>query len=478
MKNRSRSRFFLLFTIALVVFTGKFASAEQSPSDSISFGNFREMVISNHPLIKVAGLNLNRAESQMLIARGSFDPKIGASIDNKFFSNSEYYNLQKIELKLPTASPISIKSGFERNSGAYYNPENKTPNEGLILAGISVPVIQGLITDERRTALRMAEAFTGFSEQEQKIIINETLNKAYTQFWLWWNAYQKAEIADSILNITRLRMDAIRTRALNGDLPLIDTLETYTQILTREQISQEMRIHEIKERLSLSAFLWDASGNELVAIIIPDGIKPIPDASEQFFLITEETYLMQLENIQNNNPLLVQYDWKFASLKAEEKWKREKLKPQLNVNYNFLSVPTATDVDAGFSINNYKWGLEFAFPLLLRKERGDLQLTRIKINETELEQELKIQETKNKATSVYESLVILRNQLILAERNQNNFLQLLNAEREKFFSGESSVFLVNQREQQYADSRMKVVEVMTKIKSGETELSYVLGTIR
>jgi outer membrane protein TolC len=453
-------------------------SASQSQIiDSLTFENFREMVLTNHPLMKVAKLNLDRANSNMMMARGAFDPKLAAGLDNKFFKNAEYYNLQRVELKLPTPSPVSIKGGFERNTGAYYNPENQTPDEGLFIAGISVPLIQGIITDERRTALRLAEAFQGFSEQQQEVIINETLTKAYTQFWSWWNAYQKAVIADSVVNLTRLRMDAVRSRALNGDLPLIDTLETFTQILNREQISREMHIDEVKERLALSSYLWDASGNELLAIVIPEGIRPSLFMMRNFFDLTESNYLIQVENIASTNPYLIQYDWKFRSLRAEERWKKEKLKPLLNVNYNFLSVPTDPASDMGFSTNNYKWGLEFAFPVLLRKERGDLRLTRIKIQETIYEQSIKVQETRNKANATFQGIALLRQQLELAQRNVNNYRELLEAEREKFFSGESSVFLVNQREQQYADSRMKVVEIQTKIKANETELSYLLGTI-
>jgi outer membrane protein TolC len=477
MKQKSNLSIRRFFTVALCLLVPQFCISQQGIIDSLTFENFREMVLTNHPLMKVAGLNIDRAESNMRIARGSFDPKLAASLDNKFFKNAEYYNLQRVELKLPTASPISLKGGFERNTGAFFNPENQTPDEGLLLAGVSVPLIQGIITDERRIALRIAEAFSGFSVQQQDIIVNETLSNAYVQFWNWWNAYQKSAIADSILSITRLRMDAVRSRALGGDLPLIDTLETFTQILNREQISQEMNIQELKERLALSTFLWDASGNELLAIVIPDGIIPSPFMTSNRFRVTKDNYLQQLENIGATNPMLMQYEWKFKSLRAEEKWKKEKLKPLLNVNYNFLAVPTNPGSDVGFSTNNYKWGLEFAFPLLLRKERGELQMTRIKIQETILEQNLKTQETKNKATTLYESLTLLRNQLEFAERNQNNYLLLLDAERDKFFNGESSVFLVNMREQQYADSRIKVVEIQTKIRTSETELSYMLGTI-
>ena len=54
---------------------------------------------------------------------------------------------------------------------------------------------------------------------------------------------------------------------------------------------------------------------------------------------------------------------------------------------------------------------------------------------------------------------------------------LLDAERDKFNSGESSVFLINVREQQLFDLRMQVVEVSYLLKETELELLYLLGEL-
>ena len=152
------------------------------------------------------------------------------------------------------------------------------------------------------------------------------------------------------------------------------------------------------------------------------------------------------------------------------------MKPIVNVQYNALTEPTAGASDL-ISSNNYKWGAQLAWPILMRKAKGELELTRIKIRETELEAEVKIAGSRNKALGLIQNLTLLRSQLATVQSNVRNMEILLDAERDKFNSGESSVFLINVREQQLFDLRMQEVEVSFQLKITELELLYLLGEL-
>jgi outer membrane protein TolC len=77
-------------------------------------------------------------------------------------------------------------------------------------------------------------------------------------------------------------------------------------------------------------------------------------------------------------------DFKIKSLEIDNRLKKEQLKPTLNLNYNLLNEPINSNPYNGLSINNYKWGLTFEMPLLLRKERGDLGLAKLKLQDEQL----------------------------------------------------------------------------------------------
>jgi outer membrane protein TolC len=152
------------------------------------------------------------------------------------------------------------------------------------------------------------------------------------------------------------------------------------------------------------------------------------------------------------------------------------MKPIVNIQYNALTEPTAGASDL-ISSNNYKWGAQLAWPILMRRAKGDLELTRIKIRETELEAEVKIAGTRNKALAMIQNLTLLRSQLATLQSNVRNMETLLDAERDKFNSGESSVFLINVREQQLFDLRMQEVDASFQLKLTELELLYLLGEL-
>ena len=83
------------------------------------------------------------------------------------------------------------------------------------------------------------------------------------------------------------------------------------------------------------------------------------------------------------------------------------LLPKVDFQYNFLSQ--TPEVVGSFSTSAYKSGLNVSIPLFLRKERADLKLAQLKMQDTQFE----IQNTE----------VILKNKIdaINYERNRIYF---------------------------------------------------------
>lgn len=465
--------------VILVFFVISNSFGQTQQKTPFTFDEYRILVKTNHPYAKQAALQRLRGESAVRKARGNFDPKLEASFNNKQYARKDYYELTSASIKIPTAAAIELKAGFDLNTGEYVNGESATPDDGLFIAGFSLPVLQGLIIDERRTALAQAKAFNEYSLYEQELLMNDLMLKAFNSYWEWWAAYEKELVANELLNLASDRFNAVKERAVAGQAPIIDTVEANIQVLMRRQNLQEAKGNEIKSRLALSSFVWDEGNEVLSPRVIADNNSPIENNEENSpMLFVMNNYLTYLDSIEYFNPYLRQFESKLTTVEAEEKLKREKLKPKLNLNYNLLAEPTGSSrEEPNFSTNNYKWGVDFGFPLLLRAERGDLQLTRIKLAETKLEQQQKTAELKNKAGFVYQNIFLLRSQIQIAEQNVENYFTLLDGERTKFFNGESSLFLVNQRELQYADSRIKLVDLKMKLSISENELSFLLGVI-
>lgn len=447
-------------------------SAQTEPV--LTFEEFR-LLMKSHPKVAYAGLAEERGTQELTRAKGAFDPRLSGNYQYKFFKGTEYYNQSAIGLDVPLRAPVTIKSLYENADGAYFNPEETTPNSGLLSVGVAVPLGQGLITDKARTELRQAEAFVVFSKLQRAAITQELLHDAYKQYWLWWMSRSVLDISNDWVSIAANRLEITKQRFSLGDVASIDTLETFIQLQQRIQKAYAAGTKVNKEQQELRAFLWSLTASGDYALL-ESAVRPQREIRFDGAIENTPVLTSKAMDIVNRNPELMSYAPVFDRLRAEERWKKESLKPIVNVQYNALTEPTAGASDV-ISSNNYKWGAQLAWPIFMRKAKGELELTRIKIQETTLEADVKIATTRNKAMAAIQNLGLFRSQLATLQGNVRNMETLLEAEREKFNSGESSVFLINVREQQLFDLRLQEVEASYQLKVTELELLYLLGEL-
>ena len=461
--------------IALLVSASFTWQAQAQNQEVLTFEKFKNM-LDNHPALRMADLSVEKGQQELTKAKGAFDPKISASHQNKFFKSTEYYNQTYMGVEIPLRAPIILKSSYENANGAYFNPEETTPNGGLVNAGIALPLGQGLITDKNRTEIRQAEAYQRYSVIEQSRIIQDLRYEAFRQYWEWWMSQQVLDIHREWVSIAEQRLTDTKSRFQAGDIASVDTLETAIQVQNRKQKLQSAEAKWVKESYDITSQLWQENEQNYVPI---ESIKNTVPQKDIFFdeALSNSTVLAnRTNNIASTNPQLLKYNPLLEQLSAEERWKKELMKPVVNLQYNLLNEATTPAVDM-LTLNNYKWGAQISWPIFMRKAKGELGITRIKIEEIELEALQKTTVLRNKALAAIRLLELLRQQLSNVSANVNSMQRLLSAEREKFNSGESSVFLINTREQQLFDLRVQETEIATQLKLQEIEILYLLGAL-
>ena len=145
--------------------------------------------MAHHPVVKQTLLLGETARAQVTQALGKFDPLVSAAFQNKHFGNSSYYNQWNSELKVPLwLAGADLKVAYDRNVGAYTNPQSRTNNAGLSAVGLSVPLGQGLFIDSRRNTLWQAKAMLSYAEAEQVKNINAIWFQAVSDYWNWYYA--------------------------------------------------------------------------------------------------------------------------------------------------------------------------------------------------------------------------------------------------------------------------------------------------
>jgi outer membrane protein TolC len=443
-------------------------------SDSLvklTLTNFLQIVKQNHPLAKQANLLIKSAEANNLFALGGFDPKLFYEFKNKFYDSKNYYELSNGGFTIPTWFGIEFKGGYEQNQGAFLNPENTTPNQGLLYSQISFPLLQGFIIDERRATLKQAKLFVELSEFDKINLINELLYKAGKSYWEWHLAFANLQIHQNAVSIGQSRFEAMRRTSMLGDRPAIDTVEANIQLQDRIINLQQASMEYKTKTLLLSNFLW--LENE-IPIELTD--KTIPGIYIQNYENDKsmDLNIAKIDSLINFHPSLKVYEFKLKQLSIEKKSKQDKLKPSINLNYNPLF--NANNLNVGYQ-NNYKWGVNVGFPIFLRKERGDLQLTKIKIENTTFENLNKRNELMNKSKAAIIEFKTYNKQIEVYQKNVINYELLWQSEKRLFDSGESSLFMINSREMSYINSQIKLNEIINKNKKAALDIEYSFGLL-
>ena len=434
----------------LLLFPMTCAQAQQLDTVVLNFKEYLGYIKKYHPVVKQAELKIGEAQANLMKSRGGFDPKIEVDYNLKEFKGTDYYERFNATFKVPTWYGIELKANFEQNEGAYLNPSDNLPDDGLYSAGISFSLGQGLWINDRMATLKSAKLFREQNKAERDILVNEVLYNASLAYFDWLLTYRESMVYQRFLANSEERYKGIQRNALAGVIPSIDTLEAKILVQDRALNLEQAKINLSNKALLLATFLW--TGNN-----VPLELQPnvIPDTKmEKNIDATLEILGKPLDSFAlADHPKLKSLDYKIESLKIDRRLKSNKLLPKIEIEYNFLTENP--DYFNSFGYQQYKGGINFQLPLFLRKERGNLKLAGYKLQDAQLEVNNTMVQIRNKILAIYRELDSFDSQQSLIENIVKDYRVLFLAEERKFSFGESSLFLINSREGKLLEAELK-----------------------
>lgn len=455
--------------LSLSLLFSVFTSAQDSTS-VVSLSEYLGYVKTFHPIVKQANLIINESEAKLMKARGAFDPKLEVDYDRKKFKNTEYYDKLNATFKIPTWYGIELKGNFEENDGFFLNPESNLPEDGLYSVGVSVSLARGFLINERMAMLKQAKMFVKQTQADRQLQVNTILYEATVSYFNWLKTYNEKRVYEDFLENAQIRFNGIKKSYNEGEMPAIDTVEARIALNDRKLNLEKTRIKFIKSSLELSNYLWI---NDNTPIEIKDNV--IPDTNTIATVdATLNTSEIMIENLDlNQHPKLQSLDYKLQSLNIERRLKLNNLLPKIDLQYNFLSE--TPEISRSFSTSAYKSGLNISVPLFLRKERADLKLAKLKMQDTEFEIQSTQVSLKNKIDAINQELGSFITQNEFNRVIVDDYGAMLQAEERKFFLGESSLFLVNSRESKLIDAKLKAIELENNFFNTKAALFNVLA---
>jgi len=446
----------------------------QAAASELSLEDFLARVRATHPQVRQAALARQVADAELLVARGAFDPSLAATWDTKRFKGIGYYDEMLAQLTLPTRWGFDFKAGWERAAGQIINPERATPANGLLSAGISIPIGTRIITDERRTALRQAEIAQGAADADLDATIARVLQSAARAWGAWAESERRASIATDGVALAAFRLEALRRRVIEGDAASIDSVEALAEVERRELFRLDAIAAVQSALLSVEGWLWlpDGSPDRLPAGVVPSrearlsgeaNITPSGDALA--FLVARHPFVQQATA-----------RWRQAD--AQRRLAAVSLLPSASVeisglaagsSFGDLNLPQTDGTDT-------KFGGSLRIPLFARQQLGRLRSAEDRTRSLLFERDRVKRDVEIEAERALIELRVVDAQvtrqaalLVMQER-------LLEAEQERFTLGESSLLIVNLRERAVLDERLRVAALVARRATALGTLAVALGT--
>jgi outer membrane protein TolC len=435
--------------------------------DTLSLPSYLEVIAGNYPLIKKANLYDQISDAYALKGQGVFDPKISSNYQSKEYSGTDYFTVWQTKLDLPTSLPVDFSVGYERNDGVYLNSENTVPQDGLVYGTFSLNLLRGFMFDSQRYNLRSAELKGVKSQIEKDLLTREIFYQAVVAYLEWSGAQVRNDILTNYLQAVQERHMNIIALVDNGDKPSIDTIESRLILNTANKMLLESEQHLNTQRQKVALFLWNEEGEPLALrqTVQPEQLETTIDQVSAFAELLNPNFA--------NDPLLRKIENEIDQIEIKRRLEKQNLLPQIDLKYNAIVTPGNQTIEPAFSLNNYKYGLSVEVPILNRKTKGEVRLNDYQMEQSRLDYEQYRQNLMIKYENLLLNKILQRGVIDVENERIQNCQTLYQAETIKFELGESSVFMLNQRERTLLDARMDLAKGYLQFGKTITDLYYL-----
>lgn len=425
----------------------------------LSLADVIRQVDANHPKLGGAELGRRGAEAKLLEKQGAFDPVITTSNDFLRYNSTStpgkaslaFQNQGTVEWT--TRSGMKFFAGSRLNFGRVKSPLSSTGQSGEYFAGVAMPLlrdrgINSKSIGERQAIIDVNIAGTDVTETRMELVQN-----AAASYWDWVAAKQKLSVNENLFNIATERAKQIATRVENGELPPIDSAEASLEVQRRMGNVVKARLDLQKAALKLGLYLWLPSGDPAETVRPDESPERFPQPDKLADFIIRES----INRALNSRPEL-------AKLRFSRD--RNELDARLAENSRKTRVDLylAPGQDTGFAGvgTTFKFGATIELPLRTRTADGQLAAARLKMDKVDLDWQIARQNISTEVITAAQSVNATHDRYLLAVQELNLARSLEQGERTRFSVGDSTLFLVNQRERATAEAEIKLIEIQTE----------------
>jgi outer membrane protein TolC len=485
----------------------------QQPFVGISLDNAIGMALLKNPDLAVAASNTRVASYQVQQAKGANDvrffvePSVKHDTNpalNPFFSGGtdfepyvQNYQTQQggVEGQLETGTQYNINvSQTKVNDNTYINSFNPY-YYGSFNVSITQPLLKGFLMNDDKRQIQLSLVNVDASQASTLASVSTTIASVEDAYWDLVAAWRNVAIQEDALRTSVLQQQSNVRQATHGYAAPIDAVESSTQVAVYQQnvFSALQTVSQLQNQLK-SLIVSDPGDAIWQANLVPTSSVPnLPPAPSLDAVLA--TALQNRPEVRQALDAQKQADVNLAYAKNQ---KLPQADLQLSYNGNGFAGQALPPLGGVFGdatpppymvgtygqafansgkFATYSAGVQVSLPIGNNTAKGAVGVA------DEQEHIAAIQKLNTNQRIQYEVRNAVQNfqaalaRLFAARQAREASAQVLASEERKFRNGESTTFLVNQRQIEFVQNQGLELQAQTDLNKAVVELQRVDGSI-
>ncbi len=432
----------------------------QAPPQSSSELRLDEVIASvdaRYPLLLAEAQGLAAARGERRSAIGAFDPSWKTKASAFPVGFYRYVAAESVVEQPLYWRGLSVFGGYRIGQGKFpiYYDNYRTNNRGELRVGFTAPILRGSSIDKERASLWKTDAGIDAAAQNLAAARLEFRRNAADKYWEWVSAGAKLFNARALYERAVERNAGIGVRVTSGDAPAIEQVDNTRAMLQREQQVVGAERALISTRLALSLYLRDDKGNP----VIPSEQR-VPRQFPEPIALAAGTVELDVARAVSQRPELRLYEAKRRQYEIERDLAQNDKLPTVDV-----LVAGAKQFGDGYPEKDpatLEAGLLIDIPLRNRRADGRARTAEAMFMQYDLQLRYAKDKIQNEVRDAAAGSDAAARRLVLARQELLLARTLEVAERQRFDMGDSTMLVVNLREQASYDAAIREVETLVE----------------
>lgn len=431
-------------------------------------------VAQHHPQQLALIAEQSVALGRQLAADGAFDLELrGRALWDPRGTYRNHEVLALLEQPTPWRG-LSVYGGYRLGAGDFapYDEKRRTSTTGEAIAGVRLPLLRDGSIDPARAGIAQAGVDVELAEVGVAALRLELARRAAQEYWGWVAAGQRAEVARALLDVALARAAGVREAADRGELARIEADENDRQVAVRRALRAGAERALEQAALALSLFLRDEAGRP---VLPPRGWLPL-ELPAPALRVDPAALPRHVARAEVQRPELRRLDLLARRTGVDLELARNQALPWVHLTAQ-VEQELSGGGPSGEGGLEVMGGLELRFPAQRRVARGREAAATAQLevftHQERLARERIAVEVRD-AASALEAAAVRHEE---ARRARELARGLERAEREALALGQSTLLVVNLREQAAAEATLLVIDAAADHQRALADWRAALGDV-